>query len=104
MTDRGALLAAIEAAAARLGDAAVQSASSGETAWSRGETRFTILRGGSVEFRVGSAIAVAAVRTPDTTGSSQGADWIAFAPETLDGHALDRLGAWFAAAHRRAAD
>lgn len=102
MTDPGALLAAIEVAASQFPDAAHATANA-VTSWSRAGIRFAILRGGSVEFRVGSAIAAAAARTPDTSGSSQGADWIEFAPSTLDRHALDRLGAWFAAAHRRAA-
>ncbi|MBA3877320.1 MAG: hypothetical protein C0498_10345 [Anaerolinea sp.] len=103
MTDLGALRAALEAAAAGLPAAAADVTPSGVTAWSRAGIRFAVLSGESVEFRLGSAIAAAAMQTPDTTGSSRGAGWVVFAPRTLDGHALDRLEAWFAAAHRRAA-
>jgi len=104
MTDRGTLLAALEVAATRLPGAVAEVAATGEIAWTCAGKRFAILRADSVELRVGAAIAAAAVRTPDTAGSNRGADWIVFAPETMDGHALDRLEAWLAAAHRRAAD
>ncbi len=103
MTDPGALLAALHAAAADLPDTDSTTAADGMTVWVRAGTRFVALRRDTVELRVGPAIAAAAMRTPDTTGSNQGPDWIDFAPPILDGHALDRLDAWFAAAHRRAA-
>ncbi|HEX5589546.1 MAG TPA: hypothetical protein VFX65_04585 [Candidatus Limnocylindrales bacterium] len=71
--------------------------------WRRGATPFAELTEAVVAIRVGTAIAVAAVRTPDTRASTRGPDWIEFGPRELDGHALDRLDAWLAAAHRRAA-
>ncbi len=101
MTEPADLLAALRAAVAEAADPAEASAND-ETFWTRGGTRFVVFSGNTVELRVGAAIAAAAVRTPDTTGSHRGPDWIAFAPADLDGPARDRLAAWFAAANRRA--
>lgn len=101
MTGPAELLAAIRDAAAGAEDAR-ESAANGETSWARAGTRFAVLRGTTVELRVGSVIAAAAVRTPDTLPSERGPDWIAFSPPDLDGPARDRLAAWFAAASRRA--
>ena len=101
MTDRTALLAALEAAAAELPDATPATDADGSTAWTRAGTRFAILRGTSVDLRVGVLIGAAAVRTPDTSASDLGPDWVSFAPSELDDHAQDRLAAWFAAASRR---
>lgn len=72
-------------------------------AWRRGKTCFAELDATAIAIRVGSPIAAAAVRTPDTRASTRGPDWIEFAPRELDGHAVDRLDAWLAAAYRRAA-
>jgi len=49
-------------------------------------------------------VARAATRTPDTSSSPRGDAWVRFAPATLDGHAVDRLEAWFALAYRRATE
>jgi hypothetical protein len=54
------------------------------------------------EFRLTTPVAAAALRTPDTAPSSRGADWVAFAPSTMDQHAIDRATAWLASAWRRA--
>lgn len=102
MTDRAALLAALEAAAAALPDAAAVTEAGGSTAWTRAGVRFAILGDAGVDFRVGVLIGAAAMHTPDTATSAEGSDWVAFAPPELDPHAMDRLTAWFAAAHRRA--
>lgn len=101
MTSSTELLEAVRLAAAEVPDAA-EEAGGGEASWTRAGTRFVVLRGASVELRVGAAIAGAAVRTPDTHPSLRGPEWIAFAPADLDGPARDRLAAWFAAAGRRA--
>lgn len=90
------------AAAAGLPGIAVSTDAAGSRAWSRDDIEFAVQAGSTVEFRIGAAIAAAALRTPDTSRSDRGSDWVAFAPSELDGHALDRLGAWFGAAHRRA--
>jgi hypothetical protein len=54
------------------------------------------------DFRLDTAIAEAARRTPDTSPSRRGPEWVRFSPETLDDHALDRAEAWFGSAWRRA--
>ena len=59
---------------------------------------------GAVEVRLGADIADAARRTPDTTDSPRGDDWVLFAPKEWDDHARDRLEAWFRVAWRFAAD
>ncbi|MCI0582068.1 MAG: hypothetical protein L0227_04090 [Chloroflexi bacterium] len=102
MTDRTELLAALETVSSAFTDVRTATAG-GERTWTRAGAAIAILGGDGVELRIGAAIAAAAVRTPDVSTSARGADWVVFAPGELDGHALDRLGAWFAAAHRRAA-
>lgn len=103
MTVADQLRAALDAAALDLPDTTAEALDlPGGVAWSLEGSRFAVLTGGTAEFRLGSAIAEAAARTPDAAPSGRGPDWIAFSPPDLDGHALDRLVAWFAAAHRRA--
>ena len=102
MTEPAELLAALEGVAAELPDIAFAMEDGGHWTMSRDGAPFVTLRGSTVELRIGSAIAEAAVRTPDTTRSDSGPDWVRFSPATLDDHARDRLEAWFAAAHRRA--
>jgi hypothetical protein len=102
VTDPAALLAMLEAAAADLPDATRAADADGSTSWERAGASFAVLHGATVELKIGATIAAAAVRTQDVTASPRGPDWVAFAPADLDDHALDRLGAWFAAAHRRA--
>ena len=53
-----------------------------------------------IDLRLGSEIAEAARRTPDTSESPRGDDWIRFAPRSWDDHARDRLAAWFRVAWR----
>ena len=55
-----------------------------------------------IELRLGEEIAEAALRTPDTGPSNRGPDWVRFAPQQWDEHALDRLEAWFRVAWRMA--
>lgn len=57
---------------------------------------------GTVELRLGEEIAEAARRTPDTTAAGRGPDWVRFAPDSWDEHAMDRLEAWFRVAWRLA--
>ncbi|HEX6869144.1 MAG TPA: hypothetical protein VF119_10090 [Candidatus Limnocylindrales bacterium] len=78
----------------------------GMTEWRRGGVAFVSLdaAGVAAAFRLDAVLAGAARRTPDTSGSSRGAEWVTFAPAVLDDHAADRAGAWFAAAYRRAGD
>jgi hypothetical protein len=73
------------------------------TAWAVGDRLFAILQGDAVELRLDPAVAAAAARTPDTSPSDRGPEWVRYQPSTLEGHDLDRLEAWFGLAHRRAA-
>jgi hypothetical protein len=70
--------------------------------WSIGGRLFAAVAGGTAEFRLDPAVAAAALRTPDTSPSARGRDWVAFAPSELDRHAIDRATAWLASAWRRA--
>jgi hypothetical protein len=80
------------------------STSRGETEWSRRSVTFASLDDDGLELRLDTAVAAAALRTPDTTPSARGRPWIRFAPAVLDGHAVDRASAWFGLAYRRAAE
>jgi hypothetical protein len=81
----------------------VTDATSPVTTWAAGPSVFATLEGDRAEFRLDPQVAAAALRTPDTSPSARGSDWIAFAPPVLDDHAVDRAEAWFLSAHRRAA-
>jgi hypothetical protein len=70
------------------------------TTWARRGVPFAVLGPTGVELRLDPAIAAAATRTPDTAPSPRGRDWVRFNPRELDAHAIDRLQAWFALAHR----
>jgi hypothetical protein len=72
--------------------------------WSRGPVEFAVVGPFGVEIRLDRQVAAAAIRTPDTTISARGPDWVRFNPRELDAHALDRLGAWLELAHRRAGE
>jgi hypothetical protein len=76
----------------------------GSTSWSVGGVVFAILSpdGAAASFRLDPVLATAARRTPDATGSPRGEEWVAFTPAIVDAHAIDRAGAWAAAAYRRA--
>jgi hypothetical protein len=63
---------------------------------------FATLTGGRAEFRLDPLVAGAALRTPDTSPSPRGPEWVAFAPGELDDAAIDRAEAWFLSALRHA--
>jgi hypothetical protein len=96
----GSLEAVIETAAADLDDVKRQEGAAG-LEWSTRGTVFAAAAGDQAEFRLALPVVAAALRTPDTTRSPRGADWVAFAPAALDEHALDRATAWLASAWRR---
>lgn len=73
------------------------------TTWTHGAIPFAVLGEDGIELRLDPPIAAAATRTPDTAPSPRGAEWVRFNPRELDGHAVDRLTAWFDLAYRRAA-
>jgi hypothetical protein len=70
--------------------------------WSAGGRAFAALDGERAEFRLDPLVARAALRTPDTTVSPRGAEWVTFEPAVLDDGAVDRAEAWFLSAHRLA--
>ena len=63
---------------------------------------FASLEGERLETGLDTAVAKAALRTPDTAASPAGDGWIAFTPRVVDRYALDRAEAWVRFAHRRA--
>ncbi|HEV8546074.1 MAG TPA: hypothetical protein VGQ64_07250 [Candidatus Limnocylindrales bacterium] len=102
--NRPGLATAVEEAASRL-EAIDRHQAEGVTAWSIGGIVFAALEPGTpdrAEFRLAPAVVAAALRTPDTARSPRGADWVAFAPLEVDGHAVDRATAWLESAWRRA--
>jgi hypothetical protein len=74
-----------------------------EASWVRNGTVFAAIAGERAEFRLDGPVVQAALRTPDTTPSSRGGNWVAFAPAILDDAAVDRAEAWFLSAARHAA-
>jgi len=76
----------------------------GTTTWARDGVPFAVLGPTGIEFQLDAAVAAAATRTPDTAPSPRGKAWVRFNPRVLDGHAVDRLQAWFALAYRRAVE
>ena len=105
LDDLTTLAAVLDAAATETGVEAERQAD-GTTTWSGPIGPFAILAadGRAADFRLDATIAEAAIRTPDTTTSSRGAGWVSFAPLDLDGPAIDRAIAWFAAAARRSGE
>jgi hypothetical protein len=77
----------------------------GATGWAVGGRLIATVDadGRAAEFRLEPLLAGAARRTPDTSASQRGPEWVVFAPVVLDDHAIDRAEAWFGAAVRRAA-
>ena len=94
------LLAAL--AEAQPGCSSTQTGSA--TIWSIGGTVFAVLDAGVAEFRLDVPVAAAARRTPDTSASSRGEEWVAFRPAVMDQQAADRATAWFQVGVRRATD
>lgn len=76
----------------------------GVTAYLAGDTTVAVVSadGSTAEFRLDPAVAAAAQRTPDTSASERGPDWVRFSPVELDDHAIDRAVAWLGSAARRA--
>lgn len=81
--------------AVRVGDA---------TEYRRASGTFAVLARDTVELRLNAEVAEAARRTPATSGSGRGPEWVRFSPPALDDHALDRAEAWFRSAWRAAGD
>lgn len=75
----------------------------GATEYSRDGKPFAVVASEGIDLCLGAEIAEAARRTPNTTASDRGTDWVRFAPIEWDKHATDRLEAWFRVAWRAAA-
>jgi hypothetical protein len=76
--------------------------SEGALHWRANGVSFAALEGDRAEFRLDPLVARAALRTPDTSPSTRGAEWVAFSPSVLDDGAVDRAEAWFLSAYRHA--
>ena len=74
----------------------------GARRWTSGGVLFAVFEGDGAELRLDPIVARAALRTPDTSLSTRGPEWVAFTPDVLDDGAVDRAEAWFLSAHRRA--
>ena len=103
MTGADALRLRVADLAAGLENVGVDRTGTAET-WSVAGRPFAVLSGPAIELRMDPAVAHAATRTPDTTASERGPEWVRFEPAELDDHAGDRLAAWFIHAARRARD
>jgi antitoxin (DNA-binding transcriptional repressor) of toxin-antitoxin stability system len=64
---------------------------------------FARLAPDGASFRLGSAVAGAAARTPGAAPSTLGPDWVDFAPAELDRFSIDRAMSWTEFAWRQAA-
>jgi hypothetical protein len=93
----------LDAAAAATPDARIAPTDTGAITWSARGTVFAELSpdGGSVSFLLDPIVAAAAARTPDVRRSARGPGWIELTPRFVDGHVVDRAGAWFLSGHRR---
>jgi hypothetical protein len=74
----------------------------GVVTWTRDGRAFAALGPDGIEISLDRPIAAAAARTPDSTPSSRGPEWVRFNPHDLDAHAVDRLRSWLELAYRRA--
>jgi hypothetical protein len=74
----------------------------GSTEYLRGGLAFAIVRGRQIELRLRPDIAEAALRTPSTTSSARGPEWITFEPDADEPQDADRLRAWLTIGWRTA--
>lgn len=63
-----------------------------------------VLERDALDVLLRTAVATAALRTPDTVPSARGRGWIRFAPAELDDFARDRALAWLESAIRQAVE
>jgi len=101
MTGNGAetLAERVEAVIAELeGVAVVQSGDERELR--AGGRLFAAVADDALEVVLDPAVAAAARRTPDVSGSARGPAWVRFRPVVVDRFALDRAESWLRSAHR----
>ncbi len=91
----------LRAAGEGLADATSATTVDGTTTWTRVGSPFAVLTEAGAAFRLDPLVARAALRTPDTSPSALGPDWVAFAPAVVDEGAVDRAEAWFLSGYRR---
>jgi hypothetical protein len=101
MTGNGAetLAERVDAVIAEL-DGVVVVQSGNERELRAGGRLFAMVSQDAVEVVLDPAVAAAARRTPDVSGSARGPAWVRFHPRIVDRFALDRVEAWLRSAHR----
>jgi hypothetical protein len=72
------------------------------TEYHRGQQLFALVNGNIVTLRLRPDIAEAALRTPGTTASDRGPEWIDFAVQPGNPQDVDRLRAWLTIGWRSA--
>jgi hypothetical protein len=65
---------------------------------------FAAREAGRLSFRLRADIAEHALRTPETSKSPRGREWVTLASEATDTFTVDRAAAWFESAWRLAGD
>ncbi len=80
------------------------SADGDAVAYKRGGAVFARVSGSTLEVRLPTDIADAALRTPDTALDPTDRGWVRFTPADDERHVTDRVTAWFHTASRHAAD
>jgi hypothetical protein len=102
MTNVGADLEVICAAAAGDLDDVTSTIDGRTTTYQRGDAVFARVEGSRLDLRLPPEIGEAALRTPDTErGRERG--WIRFTPAGNENHVTDRAAAWFQTAWRHVA-
>lgn len=99
--DRGGLAELLADLAEQMDDVGSHTVG-GATEFRRGGMAFAALEGERVELRLNAEVAEAARRTPATSSSARGTEWVSFAPRLTEPHDLDRAEAWFLSAWRAA--
>ena len=77
--------------------------SAGGVEFRRGQKMLAAATGDVADFLLDPEIAEAALRTPSTSVSPRGGDWVRLAPATFSPMDADRARAWFLSAWRNAA-
>lgn len=70
----------------------------------RGGLVFAVREGVHLSFRLRPEIVQAALRTPGTSRSARGAEWVALESGEMDAFTMDRARAWFETAWRFAGE
>jgi hypothetical protein len=97
----GTIAAAVADIASEL-DEVQTTTTSGGFELRRGSRLFAVVDRAAVEFRLRADVADAVLRTPDTSPSGRGNEWVRFEPEAIDPSVEDRLAAWITSAWRAA--